>query len=449
MANAARSLAHPTLGDDSCLAGACAAAPLAVGIDGLGSLDEQELLAHLGALGALERRVHAGLVRTASALEARRVPAAQGDRNLVQTLTSEGGVTRADAVRIAQVARGLRELPVGAVVGDALDSGRVGLAAAETILRCDSRLHASVDALLESASTMDPTAFAAHVRDLETKLDDGDPEGERRRHRSRRSATERVGHDGMGVIRLELPPDAFALVRNAAHALADEAWRRANPSGHTSSELPAEPYTALLADAYVELARRALHRTSELHPSRHDPVPEVLVITDLATLQGLDPDGRCHLHGYGRIPVPTARRICCGADIRMAVIGANGEVLHLGRKVRTATHAQRHALLARDGTTCAVRGCDVPWDQCQAHHITPWETGGTTDLDNLVHLCAGHHHLVHDDHWTLHHTGGVWTLRPPATPRPPTTPAVSRRRPGSPTPRRRPPGRDTTWPTRT
>jgi hypothetical protein len=419
-----------------------------VAVDGL---DEQALLGHLASLGALERRVHAGLVRTALALEARRVPAARGDRNLVQTLTSEGGVTRADAVRIAHVARGVRVLPVGAVVGDALDSGRVGLAAAETILRSDPRLHASVDELLDTASTMDSAAFAAHVRDLETRLDDGDPDGQRRRLRSRRSATERVGRDGMGVIRLELPPDAFALVRNAAHSLADEAWRRANPSGHGSdpAELPAEPYTALLADAYVELARRALHRTSELHPSRHDPVPEVLVVTDLATLQGLDPDGRCHLDGYGRVPVSTARRLCCGADIRMAVVGADGEILHLGRKIRTATHKQRRALLARDGTTCAIRGCDVPWDQCQAHHIVPWETGGTTDLDNLVHLCAGHHHLVHDDHWTLHRSPDGWSLRPPAAPRPPATPPASRRRPGSPTPRRRPPGRDTTWPTRT
>ena len=445
MANAARSLAHPTL-DPGCGAGTCAAAPLGVAVEGL---DEQGLLGHLAALGALERRVHAGLVRTALALEARRVPAARGDRNLVQTLTTESGVTRADAVRIAHVARGVRELPVGPVVGAALDAGRVGLAAAKTILRADPRLHASVDALLDTAAEMDSAAFAAHVRDLETRLDDGDPDAGRRRHRARRSATERVGRDGMGVIRLELPPDAYALLRNAAHSLADEAWRRANPSGHADTALPAEPYTALLADAYVELARQSLRQTSVDHPSRHDPVPEVLVITDLATLQGLDPDGRCHLDGYGRIPVTTARRLCCGADTRMAVLGADGEVLHLGRKVRTATRHQRRALLTRDGTTCAIRGCTVPWDQCQAHHIVPWDTGGSTDLDNLVHLCSSHHHLVHDDHWTLHHTGRIWTLRPPATPRPSTTPPATRHLPGTSTPRRRSPGRDTTWPTRT
>jgi hypothetical protein len=255
----------------------------------------------------------------------------------------------------------------------------------------------------------------------------------------------------MGIIRLELPPDAYALMRNAAHALADEAWRTANPSGHGSTELPAEPYTALLADAYVELARRALHRTSELHPSRHDPVPEVLVITDLATLAGLDPDGRCHLDGYGRIPIDTARRLCCGADIRTAVLDADGEVLHLGRKHRTANHKQRRALIARDGTTCAIRGCDVPWDQCQAHHITPWELGGSTDLDNLVHLCSGHHHLVHDDRHTLHHTTNGWTLRPPTAPPAPRRPASPplRTRTTPTTPRRRTPGRDTSYPTRT
>jgi hypothetical protein len=411
-------------------------------------LDTAGLTAHIAVLGTLLRSVQSALVRATAVAATRRLPASLGDRNPTSTLTGTGGLGHGDAVRIAQVARLLGEVAIGPVVGAALDSGRVGLAAAETILRSDPRLHASVDALLDTASTLDSAAFAAHVRDLETKLDDDDPDGQRRRLRSRRSATERVGRDGMGVIRLELPPDAFALVRNAAHSLADEAWRRANPSGHDASELPAEPYTALLADAYVELARRALHRTSELHPSRHDPVPEVLVVTDLATLQGLDPDGRCHLHGYGRIPVSTARRLCCGAVIRIAVLGADGEVLHLGRKVRTATHKQRHALLARDGTTCAIHGCTVPWDQCQAHHITPWETGGTTDLDNLLHLCTGHHHLVHDDHWTLHHTSGAWTLRPPTTPRPPTAPPV-RRRPSTATPRRRPPGRDTTWPTRT
>ena len=412
-------------------------------------LDSAGLAAHIAVLGTLLRSVQAALVRATSVAATRRLPASLGDRNPASTLTGTGGLGHGDAVRIAQIARLLGEVAIGPVVGAALDSGRVGLAAAETILRADVRLHAAVDALLDRAAEMDSTAFAAHVRDLETRLDDGDPDAVRRRHRSRRSATERVGRDGMGVIRLELPPDAFALMRNAAHALADEAWRRANPSGHSDAALPAEPYTALLADAYVELARRALHRTSELHPSRHDPVPEVLVITDLATLQGLDPDGRCHLDGYGRIPVATARRLCCGADIRIAVVGAGGEVLHLGRKVRTATHAQRHALLARDGTTCAIRGCTVPWDQCQAHHITPWETGGTTDLDNLLHLCTGHHHLVHDDHWTLHRSAEGWSLRPPASPRPPAAPPVAQRRPGSTTPRRRTPGRDTTWPTRT
>ena len=412
-------------------------------------LDAAGLTAHLAALGGLLRSVQAALVRATSVAVTRRLPAALGDRNPVGTLTGTGALGHGDAVRIAAVARLLGEVAIGPVVGAALDSGRVGLAAAETILRADPRLHHDVDSLLDTAAEMDSAAFAAHVRDLETTLDDGDPDAGRRRLRARRSATERVSRDGMGVIRLELPPDAYALLRNAAHSLADEAWRRANPSGHTDAALPAEPYTALLADAYVELARRALHRTSELHPSRHDPVPEVLVITDLATLQGLDPDGRCHLDGYGRIPTSTARRICCGADIRIAVLGASGEVLHLGRTIRTATRHQRRALLARDGTTCAIRGCDVPWDQCQAHHITPWETGGSTDLDNLVHLCSSHHHLVHDDHWTLHHSEGVWTLRPPTTPRTPAAPPATRHRPGTPTPRRRTPGRDTTWPTRT
>jgi hypothetical protein len=59
-------------------------------------------------------------------------------------------------------------------------------------------------------------------------------------------------------------------------------------------------------------------------------------------------------------------------------------------------------------STCAWPGCHVPVDRCEIHHSDDWLGGGPTNLDNLAPICIGHHHLIHDRHWTL-------TLKPNRT----------------------------------
>jgi hypothetical protein len=43
----------------------------------------------------------------------------------------------------------------------------------------------------------------------------------------------------------------------------------------------------------------------------------------------------------------------------------------------------------------------VAFDHCQIHHVIPWERFGLSDLENLLPLCAKHHHLVHEGRWRL------------------------------------------------
>ena len=81
------------------------------------------------------------------------------------------------------------------------------------------------------------------------------------------------------------------------------------------------------------------------------------------------------------------------------VVHATGE-LNLGRTTRLANRAQRRALRGLYAT-CAVFGCTVKFDHCQPHHVTYWEHGGLTDLDNLLPLCSRHHHHVHEGGWKL------------------------------------------------
>ncbi|QPK82387.1 HNH endonuclease [Corynebacterium qintianiae] len=82
-------------------------------------------------------------------------------------------------------------------------------------------------------------------------------------------------------------------------------------------------------------------------------------------------------------------------DFVLAVDGATGVPLNLLRTNRTASIAQRVALLAVQGV-CAWSGCTAPITECEAHHIVAWIQGGNTDISNLTALCREHHRCNND-----------------------------------------------------
>jgi hypothetical protein len=115
----------------------------------------------------------------------------------------------------------------------------------------------------------------------------------------------------------------------------------------------------------------------------------------------------------------TLQRICCDAAFTLATHDATGNILNLSRSVRDPNLHQRRAVKIRD-KHCVFPGCDTPPNRCQVHHIHFWANGGCTDLCNLALLCHFHHHLVHEDHWTLalapptpEHPHGGWTATAP------------------------------------
>ncbi|MEY2443526.1 MAG: hypothetical protein QOE00_106, partial [Ilumatobacteraceae bacterium] len=74
--------------------------------------------------------------------------------------------------------------------------------------------------------------------------------------------------------------------------------------------------------------------------------------------------------------------------------------LHLGRTTRLANRAQRRALGAVY-TSCAIPGCQVRYSRTKLHHVTFWEDGGLTDVDNLLPVCQQHHDKIHNNGWHL------------------------------------------------
>ncbi|MFW5469243.1 DUF222 domain-containing protein [Knoellia sp. CPCC 206435] len=114
----------------------------------------------------------------------------------------------------------------------------------------------------------------------------------------------------------------------------------------------------------------------------------------------------------------TVRRLACDADVIPVVLGADGEVLDLGRAVRLFTRSQRRVLWHRDAG-CTFPGCDMPAGWTEAHHLVHWADGGRSDLDNAALLCQRHHTLVHDRRLvaTVHPPGAdgravAWDLTP-------------------------------------
>ncbi|WP_394159463.1 HNH endonuclease signature motif containing protein [Galactobacter valiniphilus] len=99
--------------------------------------------------------------------------------------------------------------------------------------------------------------------------------------------------------------------------------------------------------------------------------------------------------GQEGLPVPfsAVAHLLCDASIQMLLQDPGGVPLKLGRARRIFSKDQRRVLAARD-RHCRAPGCEIPAKWCEVHHVTPWNQGGKTDVDNGILLCSFHHHEI-------------------------------------------------------
>ncbi|UPK73714.1 HNH endonuclease [Nocardioidaceae bacterium SCSIO 66511] len=127
----------------------------------------------------------------------------------------------------------------------------------------------------------------------------------------------------------------------------------------------------------------------------------LLVLADLETLLRLPGARPATLVGFGPIGSQLLGYLTCGADtagvLTHGVTGGpvpQANILNVGRTSRLATATQRKAITARQDGICANPGCGSSF--LEFHHVNWWNRdGGKTDLDNLIGVCGGCHHLVH------------------------------------------------------
>ncbi|MEX7471372.1 DUF222 domain-containing protein [Mycobacterium adipatum] len=166
------------------------------------------------------------------------------------------------------------------------------------------------------------------------------------------------------------------------------------------------------ADAFGQILRTYL--SSSGRPTSGGVLPHVTLIRP--TTAGVD----CLGFG-GPITTSTAELIVCDSTLTAVTVDHSGAPLDVGRSERLFTPAIRKGLAVRDGG-CAHPGCGRPVSWCDAHHITPWEHGGTTSLDNGVLLCRLHHTAIHHGGWQVYlgPDRHPWFIPPyaPGTPEP-------------------------------
>ena len=180
------------------------------------------------------------------------------------------------------------------------------------------------------------------------------------------------------------------------------------------------------SDALLEICRFALsHRQGAGDAGRH--LPHVSLIVDINELRasalrgagvhshaGLEQMAEAHgwnaaerawftdaLHHHGtgvtfdgtELDATAVSLLTCDSIVQRVMM-AGDKVLDMGRETRTATAAQRRAIITRD-RHCRAPGCCTKPKHCDVHHIDHWINGGRTDVDRMVLLCGTHHRQFH------------------------------------------------------
>lgn len=123
------------------------------------------------------------------------------------------------------------------------------------------------------------------------------------------------------------------------------------------------------------------------------PANQLTVLVDATEAAETQAGSGVILEAGPRVGRQVLEGILCDSNVEVIARTGDGQYMNYGRRYRTATPAQKRALLDRYAGRCAADGCDSRY-RLEAHHLTAWSQGGRTDLDELVLLCWFHHHVV-------------------------------------------------------
>ena len=403
-------------------------------------------------LSRLRAQVDAALLRVADRLEETDAAAAYGWAGAGDFLTHVTGGRKGAGGGLLRVAKQTRDLPG---VRAAMAEGSVSLSQARAIAGKVATLPRDPGFRERVADRMVELAVGegCDATDLDhaflTVVRDADPDGRLVGEDKTKEKVERGAHQAR---HLSFSPDALGGVKVSGYGTVedaetikatllslaapqatepgacggdpdqvggrrDEAGRRVAPGcpdpvcAHDGRD-PRDP-GARTWDALVE-ACRLLQAGDDL-PHAHGTTARLTVTVGYDDLHDRL-EGLGYLPGGQTLSAAAVRRLACDAELIPGVLGAEGQVLDLGRAQRLVSTAIWLALVLRD-QCCTFPGCTRLPIACDAHHLIHWADGGPTSLDNLVLLCRRHHTLTHRSPWTVHldpHTRRPVWAPPPA-----------------------------------
>ena len=353
------------------------------------ALCDEGLSLRLGVLGRAESRLAAMKAQVLAEVGRR-----HSSTDAQRIARDELQASKREAKRDVESATRLAELPV---TSEALASGEIPQGHARLIARASSETPIDEALLVEAANTQPFDEFARTVKrhQQDQAVDDGQSLLDRQR-KNRKARIFESADSGMFVLSGEFDQITGARIATALTAKERQLWHREDPKARATPQ-------QRMADALAELI-------CEPAGDGKSAGTDLLVIADFDVIkQQLD---NPRLADGSAIPIVELHRLALEANILPSIFDTKAQDMWLGRKQRTASEAQRVALIARD-QHCI--GCSANPLWCRAHHIIWWSKNGPTDVDNLVLVCDDCHHKIHDHGWQVykHPETGKYKLKPP------------------------------------
>ena len=355
-------------------------------------LSDEGLRSRLKVLGRAESTLAAMKARALAELSRR-----HNKRDAQRLIRDELQTSKRDAKRDVETATRLAELPA---TSGALNSGDIPVGHAQLIARAAGESPIDERLLVEAAGSEPFDEFMQTVKLHQRDVAADDGQGLLDRQRKKRKARIFESSDsGMFVLTGEFDQITGARIATALTAKERQLWHREDPNKRATPQ-------QRMADALAELI-------SEPTGDSRSVGTDLLVIADFDVLEQQLENPR--LVDGSPIPTGELHKMALEANLLPSIFDTKTQDMWLGRRVRTATEAQRIALIARD-QHCIGCGANPLW--CQAHHIIWWSKNGPTDLDNLVLVCDDCHHKIHDHGWQVHKhpKTGKYYLKPPTQP---------------------------------
>ena len=354
-------------------------------------LSDEALRSRLKLLGRSESRLAAMKSRALAELSRRH---SKGDAQ--RLVRNELQASKREAKRDVESATRLADLPA---TSEALESGEIPVGHARLIARVSSESPIDEALLVEAANTEPFDEFARTVKRHQQDQADDDGQSLLNRQRKNRKAIARIfesADSGMFVLSGEFDQITGARIATALTAKERQLWHREDPKSRATPQ-------QRMADALAELI-------CEPAGDGKSAGADLLVIADFDVIKQQLENPR--LADGSAIPIVELHRLALEANLLPSIFDTKAQDMWLGRKQRTASEAQRVALIARD-QHCIGCGANPLW--CRAHHIIWWSKNGPTDVDNLVLVCDDCHHKIHDHDWQVykHPETGKYHLKPP------------------------------------